>query len=217
MEGLVVGYLCLIFSKLVAGPNATNAQAQTILDFEPTTYDTEVTFSPLGDTPIAIVSVTGVAEEAPFGLTNFETSNYSQIDLETNEFTFNADPAAFGLEGLPILGDRAFGEGDNEIFGQSSGSAIINLEAGTITGSGTINILGGSGRFTNASGTLFFSEEDILNPDPTASQLGEAVVSSSIVVAEPVPEPSNNLSILGLGLISIGVWLGKSSFKFKLL
>lgn len=137
-------------------------------------YETEVSFEPYVDN-VQIVSVTGTSENAPFGLTELNTSNYSTID-ENGEFLFSADPEDFSVEG-EILIDEFLGESENELFGTSSGMGEVDFEAGVVSGTGEIEITGGRGIFEDASGTLNFEETEVL-----AESMGTAVVSGTVTI-----------------------------------
>lgn len=211
MERLfTLGFVSVAATTINLGMSATKAIAQTV-DFD-VTYETEVDFSPLPNTPFSIVSVSGTAASAPFDLTNFETSNYNQLNPATGEFTFNGDPTVFGLDpnDFPVQIDRFFGSGENELFGISGGNGLFDLPGGRVTGEGSIQIIGGSGELQGASGTLFFTEEEVLDPDPTAPSVGTAIVTGTIVVPETVPEPGATATLVGLGLV--GFFVRRQSF-----
>lgn len=137
-------------------------------------YETEVSFEPYID-DVQIVTTTGTSDNAPFGLTELDASNYSTID-EDGRFLFGGDPEDFGVEG-EILMDKFSGEGENELFGISSGMGEVDFEAGVVSGIGEIEITGGQGIFKNASGTLTFEETEVLAEDN-----GTAVVSGTVTV-----------------------------------
>ena len=178
------------------GMVTTKAIAQTSVDFN-AIYKTTVDTTQIPDTPFSITTVTGESPDAPFGLTNLESKSYSQLNLETGEFTFNSDPAAFGLpEEFSVLVDRFFGSSDNELIGLNSGTLLFDFLGGTVTGKGQFEILEGSGELEGATGTLLFTQNDTLDSD-----LGETTLSGSIVIPETVPEPSATATLVGLGLV----------------
>ncbi len=78
--------------------DATKALSQTTLPFD-TFYDTQVVLEPV-TLNVSKASVSGFNSDAPYGLTNFTSTNYSQFNPQTNTFTFVPDAAQFGLEGL---------------------------------------------------------------------------------------------------------------------
>ena len=137
-------------------------------------YETEVSFEPYID-DVQIVSTTGTSENAPFGLTELDTSNYSTID-ENGQFLFGGNPEDFGVEG-EILIDEFSSEGENELFGISSGMGEVDFEEGVVSGIGEIEITGGRGIFEDASGTLTFEETEVL-----AETMGTAVVTGTVTI-----------------------------------
>ena len=141
-------------------------------------YETEVSFEPLTDA-FQLITVTGTADDAPFGLTEFQSNNYSTFPDENGEFQFSGDPADFGIEG-EVFGDEFSGKGRNKLFGTSSGTGEIDFEEGIVSGAGTIDVTGGRGILRNASGTLTFEETETL-----ADGMGTATVSGTIAI--PVP------------------------------
>ncbi len=82
----------------------------------------------------------------------------------------------------------------------------------TVSGEGTINITGGAGRFTGATGTLTFTQEDELNPDPTAPIVGDAVIRGSFQVPHQIPEPSYTVG-LAAGVVGAGLFLSRKKSK----
>ena len=73
--------------------------------------------------------------------------------------------------------DEFSGEGENELFGISSGMGEVDFEEGVVSGIGEIEITGGQGIFKNASGTLTFEETEVLAEDN-----GTAVVSGTVTI-----------------------------------
>lgn len=193
--------VAMTFISVVTG--AAKAIAQTTLPFD-TSYDTEVILEPI--TPnISRASISGFNPDAPYGLTNFASTNYSQFDSETGVFTFVPDAAQLGLQGLPVGTDVFSGSGDDQLFGSSNATAAIDLTSGTLNGSGTVTITGGAGRFSGASGILNFSETEPLNQDPTAPLRGQAFLSGSIEVV-PEPEAATG-TLVGMGVIGSSLLL----------
>ncbi len=194
----------LTFISVVSG--ATEALA-IALRFD-TFYDTQVVLEPV--TPnVSKASISGFNSDAPYGLTNFTSTNYSQFNLQTNTFTFVPDAAQFGLEGLPVGTDMFFGSGEDQLFGSSNATAAINLTNGTLDGYGTVTITGGAGRFSNATGILNFSETEPLDLDPTAPLKGKAFLSGEI---EVVPEPKTEMGMLvGIGVIGASFLMRRRS------
>jgi hypothetical protein len=164
----------LKWGKAIAAPKAIT------LDFD-AVYQTEVSFTPLPENEsIQLVTVEGVSDDAPFGLTNFTSSNYSTLPDEEGNFKFSSNPEDFGLEGEDII-DTFSGDGINKLFGNSSGSGSIDFDEGIVSGSGTITITGGKGIFKGATGTLTFEETETL-----ADGTGTATVTGDITIPLPV-------------------------------
>ena len=187
------------------GSGVAKATAQTITFPFDATYATELTVEQI--TPdVSRVLAVGESTNAPYGLTNFISSNnYSQLNPITGVAIFSPDPTEFGLQGFPSGSDVFFGSGINKLIGDSRSTATFDFLNGTITGSGVITITDGEGLFADATGTLTLSQNDRLNPDPTAPLLGEAVLTGFI---QAVPEPATGPGkLVGLGVIGAGALL----------
>jgi PEP-CTERM motif len=200
-------------SVMLVGLGTTKAMAQNTYEFS-IVYDTVVTIDPTfrPDLGITRVTVTGETSDAPFGLTDFISNTYGRFDPATNISIFNADASVFGLEGEPILSDRYFG-GENELFGTASDRAEFDFEAGTVSGSGIITLTGGTGIFDNAIGQISFTQNDRLtSTDLTEPFRGQAVLEFSVQTPRSVPEPSTNITLIGIGAIGLGYVLRR---RFK--
>lgn len=199
-------WLIPVITLVGFGLGGTKAIAQTTYPFE-TTYDALITNTPLEQTDTGIILDTNVAGEsadAPYGLTNLAIENYSSIDFNTGAVTYNSDPATFGLEGLPFGTLTLSGNGDDKLFGTNRGT--VSGE----TGSGTITITGGEGRFIGATGSLDLFQTVTSSPDPTgvtAPIESPATISGSFQVAEAVPEPTPNAAVIGIGALGAGFLL----------
>ena len=196
------------------GLGVERASAQTSYDFS-ATYNTLVTVDPTYNPDLGIgrATITGVSTDAPYGLTNFTSNTYSQFDPTTNVSTFNANPAAFGLQGAPILSDRYYG-GSNELFGTASDMAKFDFEQGTVSGSGTITITGGTGLFENATGEITFTQNDRLTSTNLTDPFeGQAILNFSVQTAQAVPEPSTNATLVGASVIGFGLLLRRHRRK----
>ncbi len=187
------------------GFSSNAATAQTIFPFE-ATYNSENTLTPITEN-ISRVNITAESEDAPYGLTRFENTNYGQFDPEAGTITFSPNPETFGLEDLPTGGVTFFGSGNDRLFGNITGTAELDFQNLVGEATGAFNITDGAGRFTGATGTFAFLETDTLNPDPTAPFPSQAVVSGSFQVPRQVPESSNTTSLVGLGVIGAGFLL----------
>jgi hypothetical protein len=195
-------------------PSGTELQAQAIKNFD-IKYNTLLTLIPRPDLGENIfrATITGTSEDAAFGLTNFESNTYGKLveaTETTQEFKFNANPAAFGLQGLPVLGDEYFG-GDSKLFGTADDMAKIDFAAQSVAGGGIITLTGGTGIFNNASGQITFTQQDRLDPTvpPGTPVKGEAILKFT-VNAQKVPEPTTTAALATIGAIGAGSLLRRS-------
>ena len=187
------------FTLVGIGSSVQSTAAQTKYEFN-TFYNTEVILNPITSS-VSKASVSGNNPNAPYGLVDLTSLNYSQFDPTTGVFAFVPDAATFGLKRLPIGMDVYAGSGDDKLFGSSNATATIDSEINRLLGSGTVTITGGAGRFSGASGVLNFSESEPLAQDPTAPLRGQAFLSGSFQVPQNVPEPRSNTTLVGMGLI----------------
>jgi hypothetical protein len=198
------------------GSNLQSAAANTIFPFN-AVYETEVTVTSIPNSDVVKASVTGTNSNAPYGLTNFVSENYSRIDPQTGIGTFSANPEDLGLDPavFPLLTDEFFGSGDDKLFGFSQITALFDFQTFTVSGEGTIDITGGAGKFTGATGTLSFTESGNFDPNPTAPILGEAVISGSFQVPHQIPEPGVSFG-LATGVVGAGLFLHQKKNKTAL-
>jgi hypothetical protein len=187
------------------GMSATKAIAQTIFPFE-TIYNTISVFEEVRP-GISQITVTGKSETAPYGLTNLSSLSYGQLNLDTSELITTQDPARFGNSDLPFGENRIFNsDTDDSIFVRESVTRPfpIDFENQTASIFSTLNITGGSGRFSGATGTLNVSVEDILASDSTAFSRGRVKYSGSFQTPQAIPEPRNVTMLVGMGAIGVG-------------
>ncbi len=187
------------------GLEITPASAQTTYPFE-ATYNVEITTRPLVGN-ISEATETGESVDAPYGLTNLTNLAYAEFDPNTNVFRFDSDPAALGLEGLPTGSFDLFGSGSDRLFTTISGTTQADFVNLVGTGSSTITITGGEGRFSGATGTLKLLENDTFSPDPTAPINALYAISGSIEAPQAVPEPRTDATLVGIGAIGAGFLL----------
>lgn len=201
---------------LSIGTNIQKSAANTTFPFN-TVYETEVTITPIPDSDVVKATVSGTNSNAPYGLTNFISENYSRIDPQTGVGTFSANPEDLGLDPavFPFLTEEYFGSGDDKLFGFSEVTAFFDFQDFTVSGDGTINITGGAGRFTDATGTLSFTEDGNFDPNPTAPILGEAFITGSFQVPHQIPEPSDTIG-LAFGVVGAGLFLRRNKSKTTL-
>lgn len=206
---------CLFCVALTAVSFGTgdSANAQITYPFE-TTYDAAVNSTLLEQTNEGIIvrtDVEGQSANAPYGLTNFDILSYTRINPTTGAATFNSDPAAVGLEGQPFGTLTFFGEGGDKLYGTIEGSASLAQETGT----GTITITEGEGRFDGATGSLNLTQVITSSPDPTG--ISEPIVTLTTVEGsfQAVPEPSSSLGAMALSGIGLGWLLHRHRRKYK--
>lgn len=199
------------FTLVGFGSSVESAFAQTTYSFD-TVYDTFVTLTPI-TADVSQALVLGVNPNAPYGLTNFKSfNNYSRIDPTSGNLVFVQDASKFGLSGFPIGGEEFSGSGADKLFGNSTATASFNFPNNTLSGTGTINITGGAGKFSGANGTINFTEIEPLNSDPTAPLKGQAFLKGSFQTPKTVPEPATNTALFGMGIIGAGL-LVKRRYK----
>ncbi|WP_375503138.1 hypothetical protein [uncultured Nostoc sp.] len=187
--------LVLTFTSICS--DAMRVTAQTIYPFTGN-YRTTVNIEPISGNVSKVFEV-GLSDDAPYDLGLYEGLTYSVLDANGN-LTFNNNPEVFGVQGFP-QGYIVFGSGTNKLFGTSDASASVNFENLTAKGSGVVNITDGEGIFKNATSTLLFSEEDIVNLKSTITLKGQALVSGSIEVPQKVPESKTITPLISIGLI----------------
>ena len=203
LRSLNIWLFPLVFTSINICLNAAIATAQTIYPFTGN-YRTTVNIQPISGN-VSQVSEIGVSDDAPYNLGRYDGLTYSVIDAQGN-LTFNNNPQVFGVQGFP-LGYIVFGSGTNKLFGTSDASAEVNFDNLTAKGSGIVNITGGEGIFKNATSTLLFSEEDIVNLGSIITLNGLASVKGSIEVSQEVPEPTTITPLIGIGLAGIGFFV----------
>jgi hypothetical protein len=195
-------------SGMAIASTGSELQAQTTKNFE-IKYNTLFKLDPapqFGENIFSAI-ITGESTDAAFGLSKFISRTYGKLvnaTETTQEFEFNANPAAFGLQNLPVLGDEYFG-GDSKLFGTAADRATINFATQTVSGGGTITLTGGTGIFNNASGQITFTQQDKLDPTvpPGTPIKGEAILKFT-VNAQKVPEPTTTAAVASMGLIGAG-------------
>ncbi len=186
------------------GLGATRASAQTTYPFE-ATYNVETTAIPIPSYVNVFQAIDiGESTNAPYGLTTVFNSNYAVSNSNGSVFTFGPDPATYGLEGFPIGTLTLSGQGSEKLFGTISGFAALDFANGVGSGSSTVTITGGEGRFNGATGVFSLVENDTLSPDPTAPIKATWLVKGSF---QTVPEPGTNIALIGVGAIAVGLSL----------
>ena len=201
-----------VFTLVVFGSSIKSAKAQTTYSFE-ATYDASATLlNPITE-DITLQTVSGVSNNAPFGLTKASGVLYVKTDVSNNSYRFSSNPETFGLQGFLPGGVTLFGEGDNKLFyAVENGTGVIDLANLTTTGTNTNIITGGEGLFQGATGILTGSEVyriDNLLVDPTSSSIGIVRVTGTIEIplTQKVPESNGAAASTGIGIIgAIFLW-----------
>ncbi len=205
----------VVLSLASFGLDAAKAVAQTNYEFE-AVYNLEVSLKEIVPN-ISVVTVVGNSLDAPYGLTQLSSMNYSQLDPNTGVSTAGPDAAAFGLEGLPLFIDRLFSnDNDDSLIGTSTATATSDLENLTASAFGILTITDGTGRFSGASGTLTLTDNYTLSLDPTVPLIGQALVRGSFQIPVSVPEPGNPAALVGIGAISAAFVLRRHHRKVNL-
>lgn len=205
---LISGTLAL----LGLGFSTTKVNAQTNFPFE-ATYKTESVFEPIQD-QVFKSTVTGESTDAPYGLNNYTRMTYIKRNDDAGVQTIVADATELSIEGLPILLDTFFGNGNDKLFATTTATVTQNFEDFTTSISGTTTIVGGEGNFAGATGSLTLSENTIFNPNATTepSTTGTAVLTGSFTVPQKVPEAGNTATLFGIGIIGAGLLLHKRHY-----
>ena len=205
----VVWLTSIAVAVLGFGLGDLKASAQTQYPFE-TIYNSETTLKPLRANVLEITNI-GESADAPYGLTRLVNISYGDLDSDTGVITIDPDPARFGLENLTFGNITIFGQGEDRLFGTTSGTAALDFQNLVGTVSNTISITGGSGRFSGAIGTLTLFENLTLNPDPTAPVRGRPLIKGSFQTFQTVPEPRNITALVSIGVIGVGFLLLRCS------
>jgi hypothetical protein len=187
------------------GLGNAKASAQTQYPFE-TIYNSETSLEPIATNIFRITSI-GDSVDAPYGLTRLVNVSYGNLNSNTGAIAIDPDPATFGLENFPLGNITIFGQGEDKLFGNTKGTATLDFQNLVGTVSNTINISGGSGKFSGAIGTLILTENLTLNPDPTAPVRGRPLVKGSFQTFQTIPEPRNVAAIFSIGVIGMGFLL----------
>lgn len=185
------------------GSSAAPAIAQTTYTFS-ATYDLSNSATSIAP-GLSEIYISGESTAAPYGLTQLNGRIYLQSDFATGELRANTDPTTFGLQGLPLGSFVLEGTGSDKLIGTETANGSVDLQTLRVTNNGTITLTGGEGIFSEATGTLSFSEVGTLSTDPSVPYTGQLSVNGSF---EAVPEPGTETGMLvGMGIIGAGVLL----------
>lgn len=178
------------------GMCADTAMAQTTYAFNGN-YEVVATANDLTASLQQILS-SGSSSNALYGLSKTSSLSYSQTDFTTGFYSFNTDPTAFNLKGFTSGYIIFQGSGVDRLFGTASGTGVIDFQNLSVTSSGIVNITGGEGRFTGATGTLNFSQVQPLSLEVGVALTGKYTVNGSF---QTIPEPKNTTALIGLSVI----------------
>jgi hypothetical protein len=201
------GYLPVLgISLLSLAINTVPVMAQSTVNIK-TDYDFSTSVNFL-ENNVAQGVGEGIANNTPFGFKRFNNTIFSRssellASLETGrEFAVNSDPKALGLPG-EAGGVTFFGANNDKLFGTLSGVNTINPQTSVISLLVNINITGGEGRFSNATGRGAFSGTVALNPTQPVNR-GKLGLNLFVTTPKSVPE-SNNISGVVAAALSIGI------------
>jgi hypothetical protein len=191
------------------------ALAETTYLFDNADYD--ITLNVTGSPAPGILNlfIAGDSINAPFGLTQFLSNTYTQLD-PTGLITFDTNPTAFNLQSSPgfVKFSGTGSDSNNEISGDARGNGFVNLATGEQEFNSIATITDGEGRFSGAVGQLTFSFSGIALSSTLTSFRGHLLVSGSLSTpTATVPEPSTVQALLGIGVIGVGVLLRQRNHR----
>lgn len=192
----------MVLTVFSFGLNVKSAQAQIQYPFE-TTYTSETTLVPITANILRIISQ-AQNDKAPYGLNRLVNVSYGNFNSDIGVITISPNPAEFGLPDLPRGNFTIFGQGQDQLFGTTRGTATLDFQnlIGNVTN--TLTITGGTGKFNGATGTLLLLENLTLNStDPTAPVTGMPLIKGSILTPQTVPEPSLSVALVAIGTIGV--------------
>lgn len=183
------------------GLNPPSALSQIVYPFE-TIQEYQATLVPI-ERNISKATNIGINVDAPYGLTDFVSTNYNELNPNTGVLNVSPDPATFGLKNLPFGLVTFFGSTSDKLFGSISATGLLDFQNLVGNVLGTITITGGEGKFSGATGSLTFVENNTFTSDrdPTAPINGRAFVKGSIVAPTKVSESETTTALVGFGLI----------------
>ena len=212
MRSQIKWLIPIALSFVACGGNLQSADANTVFPFD-AVYDTEVTLTPIPNSDVSETSITATSSNAPYGLTNVVGKNYSRLDMN-GVGTFSANPEDLNLDPtvFPFLSEEFFGTDSDKLFGFSTIKALFDFENLTLSGEGTINITGGAGRFTGATGKFDVKQDSKLNPDPSAPIVVKTFLNGSFQVPHKIPEPSDTVGLV-VGSLATSLFLNRRKSK----
>ena len=207
MRCLNTVWLVPVVTLVGFGSSAAPAIAQSTYTFS-ANYDLSNSATSVAP-EVSEIFISGTSTAAPYGLAQINSLIYSQSDFVTGELRTDTDPTALDLQGLPLGYVVLEGTGSDKLIGTETANGAIDLQTFGVTNNGTITLTGGEGIFSEATGTLSFSEVGTFSTDPSVPYRGQLSVNGSF---EAVPEPGTDTGMLvGMGIIGAGVMLRRRS------
>ncbi|MBE9214786.1 hypothetical protein IQ247_19280 [Plectonema cf. radiosum LEGE 06105] len=197
MVSKISWFVPIAVSILGVGASLTPVTAQTTFDYS-ATFD-GISLRSLIPPDIAEISYEGESDDASLGLNQLNALLYSQVDPTTGEAILNTNPNIFGVD-RPNGSFVLQGNGDDKIFASVDSTGLVNFETGIETLTGTVNILGGEGRFSDAQGSLSLGGTVVIDLEPNVPEPTQITVNGSFTVSKSVPEPSTLVTLIGLGV-----------------
>ncbi|MBR8838428.1 MAG: hypothetical protein DSM106950_31605 [Stigonema ocellatum SAG 48.90 = DSM 106950] len=154
----------------------------------------------------------GDSTDAPFGLTKLSTLLYSQVNRNTGSAILDTDPKVLGVQGNPDGSFVLLGTGSDKLFASVRATGSLDSSTNTERLSGTVNLTGGEGRFSGANGTLALSGGVVLAQEPNGLERTQISVTGSF---KSVPDPSNLMALISLGVGGAGVLLSRRIYRWE--
>lgn len=172
-------------------------------------YDFVDTLTLFPEQDYLIGAAQGSSQNATLGLNQIEFLGYARLSevfpalTNSTSYTFNSDPKFYGIDAQP--GKFIFsGQEENKLFGTFVGLDQVNAQASTAFTTAQLTIVGGEGKFKNASGigTLFGT---INVNTSTLINTGKYSVDVNFTVPKSIPNSTNISGLLVVALTSFFV------------
>ena len=190
IRGRFAGKFCglaLAFAGLFI-MNAGIAQAGTIPFSLTVTGGVVTNGQPSPSNLVLMETFTGSGNVTPFG-----TGSYS----DTGTITFGFFPSGFGVMSANSNFVFSFDGGANTFFGTSMDTFTGPDASGSQANTGLLTILGGTGKFSGASG--FANAKGLSDPSPTAPIVFSGTGQITAPGLTAIPEPAS-ISLLGIAM-----------------
>ncbi len=153
----------------------------------------------------------GSSENATLGLNQINFLGYARLSevfpalANSTSYTFSSDPKFYGIDAQP--GELIFfGQEENKLFATFIGLDKVNSQASTAFTSAQLTIIGGEGKFKNASGVGNLFGTVNVNTS-TLVNTGTYSVDINFTVPKSIP---NSTNISGLLLVAFsGIFVKK--------